>query len=609
MVIAGHFNHADVKCPLVWKRWVTTFKVIDVHPSLATYLHAGGTSALDRCLVPEDWVSTARRNPEIRTLHTSQTNGHKILKLSVRARPTVLNNPRDVKHETIPTGVFMPGKDGHATKDNRSLNRLVRLHHRTHHDLFDGLPCPNRFRVGSQEGMDLPNQRDPLSLPSLAINDSPNVVLEQNYTHQNHNAARGLHSTRNEGSDSIPCGTDVGGLSSNLDDTTAISQAFIDRHKPFMSKMPWENSIMKPIFGDPPTLQSTGVPSSWSVEMAQPLPAGFRWNLSVKLRKLGTLHSWMSAGEIKGALSLERCHHRIQRTKFWMDRMAALKSDERTLKSKMHKDVKHVLADKNILLWEEMLAAINYEDMGVVDEFMCGTSLVGAAPATGLWPAKFTPATMSVGELHDTARRERAQAIDMDASMVQTVWEQTLAEVQARFLIGPIELDDVPAHIPLSKRFGVKQGAKTRCVDEFTRSGINSCAQLSKSPKPHTVDIIASLGLSLVRHSPAGASWKVRAYDLSGAYRQCAVHPDSLQFSYILVAVPGENRSVAFQMRALPFGSVRSVHALLRVAQSLWAIATSEFLVPWTSYFDDFVTFADSNEQVSVTVLVLSASC
>ena len=55
-----------------------------------------------------------------------------------------------------------------------------------------------------------------------------------------------------------------------------------------------------------------------------------------------------------------------------------------------------------------------------------------------------------------------------------------------------------------------------------------------------------------------------------------------------------------FKKRALPFGSVRSVHAFLRVAHSLWAIATSEFLVPWTSYFDDFVTFSDSNEQVSV---------
>ena len=124
------------------------------------------------------------------------------------------------------------------------------------------------------------------------------------------------------------------------------------------------------------------------------------------------------------------------------------------------------------------------------------------------------------------------------------MWQQMMDEVQSGFLIGPIELDQVPHHVPLSKRFGIKQGTKTRCVDDFSRSGINSCAQVSESPKPHTVDIIAALGLSLMRHSPEGVSWKVRTYDLSGAYRQCAVHPDSL---YILVAVPGEDRSVYVQ--------------------------------------------------------------
>ncbi len=300
---------------------------------------------------------------------------------------------------------------------------------------------------------------------------------------------------------------------------------------------------------------------------------------------------------------IERCKHRIQKTKFWMDRMASLKSDEMTLRASMHKDVRLVLADKNTLLWKEMLTTMNYEDMGVIEEFTGGTMLVGSAPTTGLWPAKFTPATMSVSELHDTAKRERlhgVKAIPMDPEMLQMVWQQTMAEVQSGCLICPIELDQVPHHVPLSKRFGIKQGTKTRCVDDFSRSGINSCAQVSESPKPHTVDIIAGLGLSLMRHSPEGASWKVRTYDLSGAYRQCAVHPDSLEFSYILAAVPGEDRSVAFQMRALPFGSVRSVHAVLRVAHSLWAIAVSEFLIPWTNYFDDFVTFADSNGQVSV---------
>ena len=47
-----------------------------------------------------------------------------------------------------------------------------------------------------------------------------------------------------------------------------------------------------------------------------------------------------------------------------------------------------------------------------------------------------------------------------------------------------------------------------------------------------------------------------------------------------------------------------SVHAFLRVAHSLWAIAVSEFLIPWTNYFDDFVTFADVGEPASVDASV-----
>ena len=76
---------------------------------------------------------------------------------------------------------------------------------------------------------------------------------------------------------------------------------------------------------------------------------------------------------------IERCRHRIQRTKFCMDRMAALQSEEKVLKASVHEDVRTVLADKNILL-KEMLKAIKHEDMGVVEEFTRETELVGSAP-------------------------------------------------------------------------------------------------------------------------------------------------------------------------------------------------------------------------------------
>ena len=58
--------------------------------------------------------------------------GHKIVQLQLRVRPTVLNNPRHPKHETIPASVFMPGKDGNpAAAGTEALQSLIRLLHRT----------------------------------------------------------------------------------------------------------------------------------------------------------------------------------------------------------------------------------------------------------------------------------------------------------------------------------------------------------------------------------------------------------------------------------------------------------------------------------------------
>ena len=54
-----------------------------------------------------------------------------------------------------------------------------------------------------------------------------------------------------------------------------------------------------------------------------------------------------------------------------------------------------------------------------------------------------------------------ARAIEMDEDM-------TLDEVKASLLTRSIELHQVPVHVPLSKRFGVKQGSKVRCVDDFS---------------------------------------------------------------------------------------------------------------------------------------------
>ena len=92
--------------------------------------------------------------------------------------------------------------------------------------------------------------------------------------------------------------------------------------------------------------------------------------------------------------------------------------------------------------------------------------------------------------------------------------------------------------------------------------------------------------------TPSKEQWKSRFFDLKRACRQCAVNPMSAPFAHIAVFDPTTSTAFAFRMKALPFGSVKSVHSFLRVAHSLWAILVKEFAVAWTNYFDDFVTFA-----------------
>ena len=179
-----------------------------------------------------------------------------------------------------------------------------------------------------------------------------------------------------------------------------------------------------------------------------------------------------------------------------------------------------------------------------------------------------------------------------------------MEEVKAGLLEGPIDLANVPTNYPLSRRFGIQQGSKVRCIDDFSRSAVNSAAQTCESPKPHTVDVFAAMCVNLMGAISDDTPWVGRTFDLIGAYRQCAINPNSKQFSYIVAQRPSSLELVCFRMKALPFGAVRSVHGFLRVAHSLWYLLTCEFKVLLTNYFDDFVAVAPESESTAITSCV-----
>ena len=307
----------------------------------------------------------------------------------------------------------------------------------------------------------------------------------------------------------------------------------------------------------------------------------------------------------------ERVMYRATALKRWMRRSLELRQDEKDFAAKLHPSVSEVLNGKKLLLWKEMLESINYSDIGVCAEFFNGTYLTGQTQRTGLWPAKVTPATMTEGDLMEQARLQRAsltyeQVVFFDDQIAMAVWSQTLEEVAKGEAEGPFSLESIPAEYPLSRRFGVQQSGKIRCVDDFTWSGIYGASQTLESPKPHTVDVIAAMVMALMRASDKSETWLARSFDLKSAYRQCAIHPESAKFSYIVVGDPSEKILKVFRLKALPFGSVKSVHSFLRMSHSLWAILAEIFMVPTTNYFDDYVALASTGEARSVDHTVKS---
>ncbi len=102
VIFVGDFNRIDETDPTQWNSFLTTTGSLDVGPKLVTYY----SQAFDRCLMPTDWVASASWHPSIRTLHPTSSTGHKILRIVMQLRPSVVNNPKDPKHEVLPSDLI-----------------------------------------------------------------------------------------------------------------------------------------------------------------------------------------------------------------------------------------------------------------------------------------------------------------------------------------------------------------------------------------------------------------------------------------------------------------------------------------------------------------------
>ena len=102
--------------------------------------------------------------------------------------------------------------------------------------------------------------------------------------------------------------------------------------------------------------------------------------------------------------------------------------------------------------------------------------------------------------------------------------------------------------------------------------------------------------------------WAVaKCWDLSDAYKQVPLSDEAFDLdSYLAVFDPGASSAKIFKRRVLPFGSVPSVTAFLRVSLALWKIGSSLLHIMWPVYFDDFLCLSRSSESKHVDFCVSS---
>ena len=285
-----------------------------------------------------------------------------------------------------------------------------------------------------------------------------------------------------------------------------------------------------------------------------------------------------------------------ERAKFlhkWTERCKQLESQERDLHASLDEHLRGVLRGKRLLIFKEILEDLHYPDKGLVDEICAGFKLSGWLSKSNVFPSTLKRPSQSLESAQKVANglnknicKQVATVPDKD--LAEEVWELTKEELER----GWAWIDDgcqASDHL-LAKRFGLKQGDKTRLIDDCSVGGFNSTCGASEKLKIHAIDemaaYIAWCLTSLGEDSMESVLGKT--YDLKNAYKQYGIAGHDRSLLRIAVWDPTKAQVRFLGLNALPFGAVGSVGSFLRIAMAVWYIGVCGLRLCWTSFFDDF---------------------
>ena len=271
--------------------------------------------------------------------------------------------------------------------------------------------------------------------------------------------------------------------------------------------------------------------------------------------------------------------------------------------------LKFIYKGKRFALMQAALQYCGYEDDKIAAEASDGFPLVGWLPESGVFESKLRSPEMHTSQLDEMANLVSKKALatikaSEDVELDKGVWQATLDEADAGFLVGPLAVHHLPVDAVLSPRFGLRQGAKLRPIDNYTASLVNATVGLPERLEVEAIDEVIAMTRRMLQLSGGSCSLVGRTFDLRKAYRQLGVHQDHLKYSWGGVWNPELKRVEVFQMRSLPFGATASVAAFLRASRALRTLGTRMGLLVWTSFFDDFIVVSRPEDARSAELTV-----
>eukprot|EP00438_Fugacium_kawagutii_P031568 Skav201075 [mRNA] locus=scaffold5595:979:2202:- [translate_table: standard] len=168
----------------------------------------------------------------------------------------------------------------------------------------------------------------------------------------------------------------------------------------------------------------------------------------------------------------------------------------------------------------------------------------------------------------------------------------------------------MPPDSLLTKRFPVRQKNKIRPIDDYKANMVNQSVTQTEGVTIHTIDHIASMVSYWLRASSSlngRAELVAKCWDLSDAYKQIPLSDEAYhRDAFLAVYCPESQKAEVFRQKVLPFGSIASVTAFLRVSLALWAVGNAKLKLAWSAYFDDFLSLSEKASSTH-TDLCISA--